>query len=267
MISSVPSAVSASAVRLSTQSPSLQYSEAVESADLGLVDVAADDAVAIAPPRFVGHHFLERGDEADRVLDLVLDVLRQRPVGVAHARAQAVEPAVQRQDHGVAAVAQIGQPARVLHHAVEEVAVGDQKAPAVGGDVDHLVRHFDVAEGQPHELPRHRIVVAGHVDHARALARLAQQLLHHVVVGPRPVPAAAQLPAVDDVADQIQRVGFVVLQKIEQITRLAAGRSQVDVGNPQGAVVAGGMRNGGVSGGEAGCLPGGGRSLRRMAAG
>jgi hypothetical protein len=48
----------------------------------------------------------------------------------------------------------------------------------------------------------------------------------------RPIPAAPELPAVDDVADQIQMVGIVVPQKIQQIFDLAAGRSQVDVGDP-----------------------------------
>jgi hypothetical protein len=40
------------------------------------------------------------------------------------------------------------------------------------------------------------------------------------------------LPAIDDVADEIELVGLVVPQEIEEIVGLAAWRSQVNVGNP-----------------------------------
>jgi hypothetical protein len=48
----------------------------------------------------------------------------------------------------------------------------------------------------------------------------------------RPVPPALQLPAIDDVADEVELVGLVVPQEIQQIVGLAAGCSQVNVGNP-----------------------------------
>ncbi|EHP44079.1 hypothetical protein OR16_05342 [Cupriavidus basilensis OR16] len=53
----------------------------------------------------------------------------------------------------------------------------------------------------------------------------------------RPVPAAAQLPAIDDVADQVELVRFIVLEEIEQVIGLAARRAEVNVGQPDGAVV------------------------------
>ena len=58
-----------------------------------------------------------------------------------------------------------------------------------------------------------------------------RQLLHHVVVCLRPVPALAQLPAVDDVADQIKLIARIGLEEIEQGNRLAAWGSQVQVGH------------------------------------
>ena len=54
--------------------------ELAEAARLGGVDMAADDAVDLQPGRLVRDRFLEAGDELDRVLDLVLGVLGQRPV-------------------------------------------------------------------------------------------------------------------------------------------------------------------------------------------
>ena len=78
-------------------------------------------------------------------------------------------------------------------------------------------------------------MVAGHVDHAGALARLAQQLLHYVVVRLRPVPARAQLPSVDDVADEVDHVRIMIPQKVEQQGRLAAARSEMHIGNEERA--------------------------------
>jgi len=144
--------------------------------------------------------------------------------------------AVEAEDQRVQAVADVGQPLGVLDHAVELVAVDDQEPLAVGGAVFGLAADGDAAEVQPGVLPRRLVVVAGHVDHPRALARLAQHLLHHVVVALLPVPRLLQLPAVDDVADQVQGVGLVVAQEVEQEGGLAAGGAEVDIGNPDGAV-------------------------------
>ena len=111
-----------------------------------------------------------------------------------------------------------------------------QELAAVGHGMHRLVADFDSAESQAEELAQEFVVVTGDVGDFRALARLAQDLLHHVVVGLGPVPAALQLPAIDDVADQVEVIGFVVPQEVQQITSLAAGCSQVDVGDPDGPV-------------------------------
>lgn len=66
------------------------------------------------------------------------------------------------------------------------------------------------------------VVVAGNVAKLRTLAGLTQQLLHDVIVELRPVPAGLQLPAVDDVAHQIDRVSLVVAQEVEKLVCLAA---------------------------------------------
>ena len=49
----------------------------------------------------------------------------------------------------------------------------------------------NAAEIEPDELPPEFVVVAGHVDNARALPRLAQYLLHDVVVRLWPVKRLA----------------------------------------------------------------------------
>ena len=45
----------------------------------------------------------------------------------------------------------------------------------------------------------------------------------------RPVPALLELPAIQDIADQIQRIGAVDAEEFEELGRLAPGGPQVDV--------------------------------------
>ena len=98
-------------------------------------------------------------------------------------------------------------------------------------------RHFDATEMVTHKAACEFIVVAGDVDHMAAFAGTAQQLLHHVVVGLRPIPFAAQLPAVDDVAHQIQVIAGVGLQKLNQGLGLASGCAQMQIGDKNGSVM------------------------------
>jgi hypothetical protein len=102
--------------------------------------------------------------------------------------------------------------------------------------VEGFAAHVDIAEREVAELARGFIVIAGDIDDLRAFSRLAQDLLHDVVVRLRPEPAFAKLPAVDDVADEIQVFRLVMPKEIEQIRRLAATRAEVDVGQPDRAV-------------------------------
>ena len=46
-------------------------------------------------------------------------------------------------------------------------------------------------------------------------------------MGLRPIPAVLQTPAVDDVADKIDRVGVIMLEKIEQQFGLTTARAEM----------------------------------------
>jgi hypothetical protein len=85
-------------------------------------------------------------------------------------------------------------------------------------------------------LARRLVVIAGNVDDVGALAGLAQDLLHDVVMCLRPVPPALQAPAVDDVTHEIQMVALVFLQEVEQQLGLAAARAEMDVGQEDRAM-------------------------------
>jgi len=108
-------------------------------------------------------------------------------------------------------VAQVGEPFGTLHNRIKVVTMDDPQLATIGGAVDGFFHDFNSAKLVADKFTRKFVMVAGDVDHAAAFARALEQLLHHVVVRLRPVPAATQLPAVDDVAHQIKVVAGVGL--------------------------------------------------------
>ena len=182
--------------------------------------------------RLGGERLFERGDVADGILDLVFQKLGQRPVGQAEASAQRIEMVVETQRQGVEPIAEVGEPLGVLHDAVEQVAMDHQQSQAERGAMYLLAANRDAAECEVEKMTGGFVVVAGDVDDLGALARLAQDLLHDVVVRLLPVPAAPQLPAVDDVADEVEVIRFGAPQKLEQAGSLAAGRPQMGIRDP-----------------------------------
>ena len=129
----------------------------------------------------------------------------------------------------------MGEPARVLHHEVEDVAVHDQITPAVDALMDGVFDDVDAAEMRAVIVPQEFVVIARHIDDLGALARLAQHFLHEVVVRLRPVPAGSQRPAVDNVADEIDGIGIVAAEEVQQSFGLRAACSEMDVGDKQSA--------------------------------
>jgi hypothetical protein len=82
-------------------------------------------------------------------------------------------------------------------------------------------------------------VIAGDIGDLHALAGLPQKLLDNVVVGLRPVPGSAQPPAVDDVADQVDGLGLMMAQEIDQELGLGRLRPEMDVGDEERSEAAG----------------------------
>ena len=113
----------------------------------------------------------------------------------------------------------------------------EQQLASIKQGVARLFGDFDATKVVAHKAACELVVVARDVDHMATLARPAQQLLHHVVVGLRPVPFAAQLPAVNDITHQIEVIAGVGLQELDQGLGLAAGRAQVQVRNKYGSVM------------------------------
>ena len=119
---------------------------------------------------------------------------------------------------------------------VEFVAMNDEITLAVDRGVDRLPPDLDPAEGQAEELTGELIVIARNEHHPRAAPHLSQQFLDDVVMRLRPVPAGAESPAVDDVADQVDRVRLDMAQHIQDKMRLAPACAQVQIRQEQGPV-------------------------------
>ena len=97
--------------------------------------------------------------------------------------------------------------------------------------MNDAVGDFDAAEMHPREIAQEFVVIAGNIDDAAALARLAQQLLHDIIAALRPVPAPLQPPTVDDVADEDDGVSLMVAQEIKQKICLRGLGAEMHVGD------------------------------------
>src|SRR3546814_6286570 len=96
------------------------------------MDMAANNAIDLAHSRLIGDRVFEAGDELDRILDLALGMLRQRPIGQVEEPADRVHRHIQLHQKFVGGVAGEGEPAMAHDHRVEFVAMENQQLAAVG---------------------------------------------------------------------------------------------------------------------------------------
>src|SRR5471032_1276577 len=110
----------------------VEVKDIADPADFGMVDMAAHYPVDAAQLGLVCHDLFEAGDIFHRVLDLVLQPGRQRPVRQAEPLAHRKQQVVPAQGHAVSPVPRMGQPFGASDHAVEPVAVQHPQPIAVG---------------------------------------------------------------------------------------------------------------------------------------
>ena len=68
------------------------------------------------------------------------------------------------------------------------------------------VKNFDATEIEPNKLADRFIMIAGYENNLGAFFSFFHHQLHDIIMGLMPVPAALELPAIDNIADQIQFV-------------------------------------------------------------
>src|SRR5690606_30832181 len=134
--------------------------------------------------------------------------------------------------------------------------------PPIGGFVERGPADFDPAEVEPGELPEHLVMVAGDIDDARAAPGALENPPDDIVVRRRPVELLLQPPAVDDVADEIERLAVGGIEEIDQQPSIAALGAEVDVADPDRAIAAAlvrrralGARHGAIPIGQGGPVP------------
>ncbi len=122
------------------------------------------------------------------------------------------------------------------HDSVEFVTMQDQQLAPVCGGVDRLAPDFDAAEIESGELAEHLVVVAGDIDHPRAALGALEDAPENVVMARGPVKFLFESPAIDNVADQIERIAVDMVEKVDQHFDIAAARAEMHVADPDRAV-------------------------------
>ena len=80
-------------------------------------------------------------------------------------------------------------------------------------------------------------MVAGDKRDTGMFSVLAEQLLDEDILFSGPMPFSAQLPAIDEIADEIELLAFRLTKKIQQLAHLRMPGSQVNVRNPYGSII------------------------------
>ena len=199
------------------------------------MDMAAEHALDVEAFGITNDRGFVGADKAHRVLDPLLDRLAQRPITESKDPAHGVHERIEREQKLVAEIAEEREPPDVLHHGVELVAVEDENAAPVRGDMHGVFLDSNRSVG-PEMAGEEFVVIARDVDDPRSFARLAQDFLDDVVVFLRPVDSAAERPDINQVTDDVEGVEFVFFQESEERIRAAAPRAQVDVGNPRSTI-------------------------------
>jgi len=181
----------------------------------GAVDVAAENAVHVESSGITNDRVLVGADKADRVLNALLDRLAQRPVLQTKNAPGRIHKRVQGKQELVSKVAQKREPLDVLHHRVELVTMEDEDAAPIGCDMDRMLLNRDLAV-RAEIAGQEFIMIARDVDDACPFARLPQNFLNDVVMLLRPVNPAPQGPDINQVANNVEGVEFVLLEEMEK---------------------------------------------------
>ena len=124
----------------------VEIKDIADLSNLGMVNMAAHHPVHAAKLGLLRHDLLEAGDVLHRVLDLVFQEGRQRPVGQAQPLAHGEQQVIEAQRPAIGPVAGMGQPLGKGDNPVKAIAMQHPQPSAVGGFVDRLVDDFDAAE-------------------------------------------------------------------------------------------------------------------------
>ena len=194
----------------------VQVERVADLPDFRAVDMAADDTIDAAGGGEPDHGLFELGDVFHRRLGAELQIGRDRPVPESQPASNAVEKRVEGENPVVEPGSHLLKQAVESDEPVELVSMEDQVPPSVGAGVDAAFHEPDRTETHSGEVLEEFVVVAVDQGDPGVLAALAQDLLQEDVVFVPPIPTPLQLPAVDQVPDDVEVLRVMVLQEVEQ---------------------------------------------------
>lgn len=215
----------------------IHVNEIANRPDFRSMNVAANDAGHPVLATELDQRRLVVGHVFHRRLGLEFDVRGKGPVAEPEYPPDAIDPDIQIQNPLVKRRPHPVEQPIELSHAVELMSVNHQILPPVGRDVNGSFHEPNGAEAEFRELLEEFIVIAGDDRDARLLAMLAKQFLDQDVVFLGPIPFPAQFPAVDEIAHDVEVLALGVAQEGEKFADLGMSGSQVNVRDPNGAIV------------------------------
>ena len=125
------------------------------------------------------------------------------------------------------------------HQPVKHIAVNNQIAFAVLANMHFAIGNLDFAEIdlEFQKAAQKFVMISGDISHiAPALAR-RQYAADDISVRLRPEPFLLEPPAINDIPDQIERLGIVVFEKITERVGLTALGAEMDIGNKHRPII------------------------------
>ena len=196
------------------------------------MDMAANDTVDVLFTGGLHDGFFVIADVFDRSFRFVFQIGRQRPVPESEAAADAIEMNVQIENPIVKSSADAVQQPVKVHDSVELMTVQDEVALSIGSGMNYLPREHHAAETNIEEIFDEFVVIPGDVDDFGLLAAFPEQLLDENVVALLPMPFGFQLPAIDEIADEIKIAAFCIAQELQKFVDLRMASAEMDIRNP-----------------------------------
>jgi hypothetical protein len=210
-----------------------------EVANFRPMNVPADHSVHAALARELNHRILVIRHVLHRGLGFEFDEGSERPATKSQRAPRAIDPHIQVENAVVHHRTNAIEQAIEMRETIELMAVNDQVTFAVRGRMHRAFHQPHRAETHAEKLFQKLVVISRDERDARFLAILTQQFLDQEIVFLRPIPFAAQLPAIDEITDDVEMLTFGIAQELEQLVDLRVFGAKMNVRNPQRAITHG----------------------------
>jgi hypothetical protein len=103
--------------------PGVNVIQPVDFADAGAVNMPADDAIIAFTPRLISQNTLIFADKADRLLDLLLGPVGQRPILPTQKPPGPIKPRIQPKGELISSVAKMREPFGIDHDSIKLITM------------------------------------------------------------------------------------------------------------------------------------------------